>query len=61
MRQIVSKFLNTDKSIIGRKFPGGPFFFPGFSRSQTLVRETRSRVLTSHQIWLRQSTTLSLG
>ena len=30
MRQIVSNFLNTDKSIIGRKFPGGPFFFPGF-------------------------------
>ena len=30
MRQIVSNFLNTDKSISGRKFPGGPFFFPGF-------------------------------
>ena len=30
MMQIVSNFLNTDKSIIGRKFPGGPFFFPGF-------------------------------
>ena len=27
MRQIVSNFLNTDKSIIGRKFPGGPLFF----------------------------------
>ena len=27
MRQIVSNFLNTDKSI---KFSGGPFFFPGF-------------------------------
>ena len=31
MRQIVSNFLNTDKRIIGRKFPGGPFFFPGFA------------------------------
>ena len=30
MRHIVSNFLNTDKSIIGRKFSGGPFFFPGF-------------------------------
>ena len=30
MRQIVRNFLNTDKSIVGRKFPGGPFFFPGF-------------------------------
>ena len=29
-RQIVSKFLNNDKRTIGRKFPGGPFFFPGF-------------------------------
>ena len=30
MRQIVSNFLNTDKSIIGRKFSDGPFFFHGF-------------------------------
>ena len=30
MRHIVSNFLNTDKSIIGRTFSGGPFFFPGF-------------------------------
>ena len=30
MRQIVSNFLNNDRSIIGRKFSGGPFFFPGF-------------------------------
>ena len=30
MRQIVSNFLNTDRSIIGRKISGGPFFFSWF-------------------------------
>ena len=30
-------------------------------RCQTLVRETRSRLVTSHKIWLRQNTTLSRG
>ena len=37
MRTIGSNFVNTDKSIIGRKFSGGLFFFPGFGSAVRML------------------------
>ena len=36
IRHIVNVFRSTDRSTIGRRFTGGPFFLPGFCSGQSI-------------------------